>query len=416
MINPAKRAVGYGLQTVWSTFTPLAQACGAVNLGQGFPDIPPADFVKQAAVDSILSTSDMNQYAPSRGRKSLRDQLAIDYSKDLGKVIDGDHNVMVTLGANQGIFTCLQTFVDEGQSVLLIEPYFDIYKPSVSIVGGQVCTVQLTFDADSGWKLDFEQMEQQIKNHQVKAIILNTPHNPTGKVFTKQELEAIAKLAQQYNLLVISDEVYDELYFTSQRPTRIASIPGMWERTITVGSAGKRFGVTGWRIGWLIGHEGLLNPILSVHSRTVYSAPSPFQEACAMSLKIARESGYFEQYRSEFKQKRDYLHSVLTDNGMQCCLPDGSYFMMAKTDQLTKNLNIASRPWDEFPGMTEPQDYAIARWLTETIGVTAIPPSAFYEHDNFKAAAHWLRFCFCKRQDTLEAAKLRLESQLSRII
>ena len=274
MIERAGRAANYGLQTVWSTFTPLAVACKAVNLGQGFPDFSPADFVVSSATQALKSEL-CNQYAPSRGRSSLIEELIVDYSRDFGRHLN-PNNVLVTLGANQGIFVALQTFVEYGQSVLLIEPYFDIYKPSVQIAGGKVCTMQLLFN-NGEWMLDMALLEETIKKNNVKTIILNTPHNPTGKIFSQSELCDIARLAVSYDLLIISDEVYDELYYTDTRPIRLATLPGMWARTITVGSAGKRFGVTGWRVGWLVGDESLIDPILAVHSRTVFSAPSPFR-------------------------------------------------------------------------------------------------------------------------------------------
>jgi aspartate/methionine/tyrosine aminotransferase len=409
MIQPAKRATGYGLQTVWSTFTPLAISSKAVNLGQGFPDLPPADFVKNAVIEAVMEDA-VNQYAPSRGRPSLLAELARDYSVDMRRALSSE-NVLVTLGANQGIFVALQTFVDPGDRVLLIEPYFDIYKPSVNIVGGQVVTVKLEYREDD-WVIDFETLESTIAEHKVKVLLLNTPHNPTGKIFSVQELQEIARLSIKHDLLVISDEVYDELYYTETRPIRLASLPGMWERCLTVGSAGKRFGVTGWRIGWIVGDTTLLNSVLSVHSRTVFSAPSPLQEACARSLSIAAQSGYFEEMRALLRRKRDMLMKTLEEVGMRCWTPQGGYFIMAKSDKIVEKIqDTEKRPWAEFPGLTEPEDYDRARWMTEHVGVACIPPSAFYEHENLGDARDWLRFCFCKRDDTLEEAVRRLRER-----
>lgn len=405
-IQPAKRAVGLGLQTVWSTFTPLAVANNAVNLGQGFPDLPVADFVKQAAQDAIAEDS-INQYAPSRGRPNLIKALAIDYEADMGRRLTGE-NVMVTLGANQGIFAALQTFLDTNDTVMLVEPYFDIYKPSIEIVGGRVVCCQLEY-TQKEWRLDFVDMERKIEQNRVKVLLINTPHNPTGKIFTIEELNMIAELAKKYNLLVISDEVYDELYYTESRPTRLASLAGMWERTITVGSAGKRFGVTGWRVGWLVGDKPIIDCILAVHSRTVYSAPSPLQEACAKALQVAREKGYFAEMRKLLLGKRDQLVECLEQAGFPCYQPQGGYFIMANSQILSSVTPPGSRQWAEFPFMNEPEDYSRARWMTERAGVACIPPSAFYEHDHLHLARDWLRFCFCKREETLKNAAERLK-------
>lgn len=244
-----------------------------------------------------------------------------------------------------------------------------------------------------------------------KFLLLNTPHNPSGKVFSQKELEEIADIAKEHNIFILSDEVYDQIYFESEHK-RIASIPGMWERTITVCSAGKAFGVTGWRVGWLFGPKELIKNVVSNHARTVFCVATPLQEAVARSFEKATELGYFEQQRQLYKKQRDKLVEIFGKLGIPVAVTQGSYFLMANTE----NLQIDAKPihWEEFsdPNIMEPHDYTVCRWLTTEIGVTAIPPSSFYDSENRDLARNLARFCFCKTDETISAAEKRL-SKLS---
>lgn len=365
----------------------------------------------------------MNQYAPSRGLPRLRLALASVYQGDFfpgpGRALNPDTEVMVTQGANQALCVIMQTFVNPGDRVLLIEPYFDIYKPAISLVGGVPISVPLraplrassastaTVSAND-WRLDMEALKETIVRERPRALLLNTPHNPTGKVFSQAELETLATLAQQHNLLVISDEVYDRIYYSSC-PSRIASLPGMWERTLTVGSGGKSFGVTGWRIGWILGAERLVSATLAVQARSVFTTPTPLQSAVAVAFEATTDThrDFFPRMRAEYRAKRDWLVAMLEDAGLACVIPDGGYFVMADSTRLLASGRIPKTT--SSASLSEPVDYAVARWMTEHVGVTPIPPSPFYEPENAHIPANLLRFCFCKTDETLEEASRRFK-------
>ena len=258
------------------------------------------------------------------------------------------------------------------------------------------------------WTLDIEELKSKI-TEKTKFILLNTPHNPTGKVFSREELEKIAQVAIQHDLYVLSDEVYDQIYYEDEH-VRIATLPGMWERTITVGSAGKTFGVTGWRVGWLIGPSVLLKSVVATHARTVFCVATPLQEAVARGFEEAMKNNYFQKQRDLYRKQRDYLVKVFEKLNLPVAITRGSYFLMVNTDKLDLK-GVEAVKWEEKsdPNAMEPHDYTVCRWLTTEIGVTAIPPSSFYDESNYDLAKHLARFCFCKTDETLEEASKRLE-------
>lgn len=296
--------------------------------------------------------------------------------------------------------------------------------------GGSIATAPLRLPkpflspiSANDWQLDFAELEGKISSR-TKGIIVNNPHNPTGKMFSLQEMQKISHLALKHNLLVFADDVvpcrlmlpppltlpsqYDRLYY-GEAPLRIANFPGMWDRTITFASGGKTFGVTGWRIGWAIGPAHLLKYMLAVHARTVFTTPTPLQEAVASGLEHCAQTDHFERTRLEYRRLRDKAVGIFTDLGLPVAVPAGSFFLLVDMSRL--KVNLPEHPSEESsdPTVMEPRDYAICRWLTTEIGVTAIPPSAFYQPENKHLAGNMVRICFCKTDETLDLARDRLQ-------
>ncbi|CAH1767386.1 3265_t:CDS:2 [Entrophospora sp. SA101] len=392
--------VSHFKQDVWSIFTPLAARLNAVNLGQGFMNFPPPDFVKEAAKD-VLLYQDSNQYSHPKGRIRLRQALANTYGPLLNnRTLDPETEIVISAGANEGLYSIFAGFLDEGdESNITMNGGVPVYvplRPQGDIINKVI--------SSADWKLDFNELESKITKKS-KMIVFNTPHNPVGKVFSIDEMMEIAKIAQKHNLLVISDEVYDRLYFKPDVHERIANLPGMWDRTITVGSGGKTFGVTGWRVGWSIGPEKLIKTVLSAHTRIVFCVNSPLQEALAISLEKADESNYYEENCEQYKLRREKLMNALSDAGLPYTIPQGSYFILANTSKI----NIPSD--FEYPEVIQSRtkDYKVCYWMAKEIGVVTIPPSEFYCDENKWMAYDYARFAFCKTDETLDQAATALK-------
>ncbi|KAK3831420.1 MAG: aminotransferase class I and II [Linnemannia elongata] len=409
VVIPRAERVAHFEQDVWSIFTPLALECQAVNLGQGFMNFPPPDFVIEAARDAV-TRNDCNQYSHPKGRPRLRNALAKSYSPLFNRTLDPETEVVVTAGANEGIFSIFAGYLDQGSEVILMEPFFDQYISNITMNGGVpvYCPIRPAGDASkdmpaSEWKIDIKELESKITPRS-KIIVLNTPHNPIGKVFSREELEEIGALATKHNLLIISDEVYDRLYFDPMKHQRIATLDGLWERTITVGSGGKTFGTTGWRIGWLIGPKALVEPALAAHTRIVFCVNSPLQEAVAVGFEQADERGFFGSQIKAYEHKREKLLNVFRELGLPCTIPEGSYFILVNTDkiQVPEDYKFPDLLWKR------PKDFRTCYWLTKEIGVCAIPPTEFYSKPNQVLAENFARFAFCKTDETLDAAAERL--------
>ncbi|KAK3828839.1 MAG: pyridoxal phosphate-dependent transferase [Benniella sp.] len=406
---PRSERVAHFEQDVWSIFTPLALECQAVNLGQGFMNFSPPEFVTEAAREAVLR-NDCNQYSHPKGRPRLRNALAKSYSPLFNRQLDPETEIVVTAGANEGIFSVFAGYLDQGSEVILMEPFFDQYISNITMNGGVpvYCPIRPKGDtskdmAASEWKIDIEELESKITPRS-KIIVLNTPHNPIGKVFSQEELEEIGALAEKHNLLIISDEVYDRLYFNPKSHERIATLKGFWERTITVGSGGKTFGTTGWRVGWLIGPKALVEPALAAHTRIVFCVNSPLQEAIAIGFEKADELGFFGSQVGAYEHKREKLLSVFRELGLPCTIPDGSYFILVNMDKVQVPKDYV------FPELlhSRPKDFRTCYWLTKEIGVCAIPPTEFYSKPNRVLAEDFARFAFCKTDETLDAAAERL--------
>ncbi|CAG8449271.1 2694_t:CDS:2 [Diversispora eburnea] len=397
--------VAHFQQDVWSIFTPLAAQLNAINLGQGFMNFPPEEFIKEAARNAI-SIDECHQYSHPKGRLHTRQALAKTYGPLFNRTLDPESEIITTAGANEGLYSIFAGFINEGNEVILIEPFFDQYISNITMNGGVPVYVPLKPYGDASkimssrdWKLDINELRSKV-TPKTKLIVFNTPHNPVGKVFSKEEMEEIAQVAREFNLLLVSDEVYDRLYYKPDVHERIANLPGMWERTITVGSGGKTFGTTGWRVGWLIGHKELIATALAAHTRVVFCVNSPLQEALAVSLECAETNDYYENNIAKYEAKREKLCTALSDAGLPYTIPQGSYFILANSAKIQV-------PEDyEFPEIIKkrPRDFKVCYWMAKEIGVVAIPPSEFYCEENRYLAKDYVRFAFCKTDETLDAA------------
>ncbi len=398
--HPAARVQGFGA-TVFAAFSALALEHGAVNLGQGFPNFAAPDFIKAAAQAAIAG--DLNQYARGAGHLPLVEMLAAVYGPLFGRTLDPLREVVVTTGATEGIFATMQALVNPGDEVILIEPFYDSYPAAVTMAGGVPVYVPLRAPepAEAGatagaWYLDMDELDAAV-TARTRLIVLNTPMNPVGKVFTRAELEAVAALVQRHDLLVLSDEVYEWMVYAPATHMRIATLPGMADRTITLGSAGKTFSVTGWKIGWAIAPPPLAHALLMAHQWIPYAVATPLQDAVATAFGEAQRNGYFPWLADMYTAKRDRLFAALRSAGMTPITPDGAYFILADTRALPLPV-----------GDEGPRDVAVCRWLTTQAGVAAIPPSAFYSAAHQPLVANLARFCFCKTDEMLDEAALRL--------
>src|SRR4051794_5444086 len=380
----ARRTQGYG-SSIFSEMSRIAVQHGAVNLGQGFPDFAGPDFVKAAAHAAI--DADLNQYAISHGAPHLRRAIAATWARDWGREIDPDNEITVASGATEVLADAMLAFLDPGDEVVVFEPYYDAYVPTIGFAGATARPVTL-YAPD--WSFDPDELAAAF-GPRTRMVLLNTPHNPTGKVFTSPELEQIAALCQEHDAIVVTDEVYDRIVFpdTGAVHVPITTLPGMWERTLTVNSTGKTFSMTGWKIGYAVGPAALNAALRTVHQFVTFATSPPFQEAMAVALDLAATNGYYDTLRAEYTARRDLLASALHDAGLATLPIGGSYFLLA-----------------DIAPLGFPDDAAFCRYLAAEIGVAAIPPSAFYSDPS--RAPQLARFCFAKRPETIAAAAERL--------
>ncbi|MFQ5611830.1 MAG: methionine aminotransferase [Anaerolineae bacterium] len=376
----ARRVENFGT-TIFFEMTRLANQHRAINLGQGFPDFPAPDFVKQAATQAIRA--DINQYAPGNGRPRLRGAIARKMAEHYGLTVDPDTEITITHGATEAIFAAILGLVNPGEEVIVFEPFYDSYVPSIEIAGGIPRYYTLR---PPGWSIDAEALAALFSD-KTKLIIINTPHNPTGKVYSERELGLIAELCRAHDVIALTDEVYEHIIFDGQRQRPLATLPGMAGRTVTVSSLGKTFSVTGWKVGWTVAAPELNQAIFRGHQFIVYSGAAPLQEAAAIALETA--SDYYAELATMYQTRRDFLAAALSQAGLKPIPPQGTYFIMVDIGDL---------------GF--PDDVAFCRYLTTEVGVAAIPPSAFYH--NPADGARLARFAFCKTQEMLEAAAERL--------
>jgi N-succinyldiaminopimelate aminotransferase len=373
-----RRLAGFGT-TIFTEMTRLANEHSAINLAQGFPDFDGPEFVKAAAVDAI--GRGLGQYARMIGAPSLHEAIAHD-SERRGNAYAPHTEIVVGCGATELIFATIAAICDVGDEVILFEPFYDSYRASVCMAGATPRPVTLHWPE---FRWDEEELRRAF-SPRTRAVIVNTPHNPTGRVLTREELSVLAKLAREHDVIVIADEVYEHLVYDGEHVS-ISTLPGMRERTVSLHSLSKSFSLTGWRVGWALAPETIATAIRTAHQFITFAAPTPMQEGAAAAMRAP--ASYFEELSSMYRKKRDLLVDVLSGVGFEVRAPSGAYFVCA---------GIAQLGFDD--------DVACCRYLTTEIGVAAIPPSAFYERSELGKS--YVRFTFCKRDETLRAAAERL--------
>ncbi|MFD3992022.1 pyridoxal phosphate-dependent aminotransferase [Streptomyces sp. NPDC058548] len=382
---PLNRRLAEFGTTIFAEMSALAARTGAINLGQGFPDTDGPDEIREAAVRALRDGRG-NQYPPGPGVPELRSAIA-DHQRDrYGLDFDPDTEVLVTAGATEAIAAALLALVEPGDEVIALEPYYDSYAACVAMAGGTRVPVTLR-PHDGSYVLDLDELRAAVTDR-TRLILLNTPHNPTGTVLTRAELTAVAELAVERDLLVVTDEVYEHLVFDDAEHLPIASLPGMRERTVTIGSAGKTFSFTGWKVGWITASPELTAAVRSAKQFLTYVSSGPFQYAIAEALRLP--AAYFDTLRTELSAKRDLLSEGLAQAGFAVYKPAGTYFVTTDI-----------RPLGAEDG------FAFCRSLPERAGVVAIPNAVFYDHR--EAGAPFVRFAFCKKTEVLEEAVSRLK-------
>lgn len=389
----AARVRGFGT-SIFTEISALAVQHNAVNLGQGFPDFAGPAWVKQAATEAIAA--DLNQYAPAAGLPRLRTAIAAHWAHSGWREIDPNSEVTITSGATEALFGAIMALVNPGDEVICFEPFYDAYVPDIVMAGGVPRYVRLyppTADqsgtSSAAWYFDAAELAAAF-TPRTRVIMVNTPHNPTGKVFRRAELEQIAALCQEHDVIAITDEVYDQLIFGTQAHLPLATLPGMWDRTLTINSTGKTFSLTGWKIGYAVGPAHLNHALRQAHQWITFATATPLQQAAAIALEQATALDYYATLRAEYEARRQLLDQVLNAAGLPTLPVEGSYFIMADISR---------------SGFHSDVDFC--RWLTCNIGVAAIPPSVFYS--NQRDLPMLARFCFAKQLATIQAAATRLQ-------
>ena len=373
-------------ESVIREMTRQAKLYGAINLAQGFPDFSAPAEIKHAALEAI--DGDVNQYAITWGAQNLRNAIAKQAKVFQEITLDPETEITVCCGSTEAMIATLFAICNPGDEVVIFEPFYENYGPDSILSGAKPVFVKLHPPAaqDGEWTFDGEELRKAFHNR-TKAIILNTPNNPTGKVFTRAELELIRDLCVAFNVLAITDEIYAHITYEQARHVSIASLEGMAERTVTINGLSKTYSVTGWRVGWAVAPPGITNAIRKVHDFLTVGAPAPLQEAGARALEFP--PGYYQRLASGYCARRDRLVPALVEAGFRCYRPRGAYYVMT---------DIAAFGFAD--------DVAFTKYLVQEIGVAAVPGSSFYNHP--RDGAHQVRFAFCKRPETLDKAAERL--------
>ncbi|MFG2130802.1 pyridoxal phosphate-dependent aminotransferase [Streptomyces sp. NPDC048751] len=372
--------------TIFAEMSALALTTGSINLGQGFPDTDGPEEIREAAVRALRDGRG-NQYPPGPGVPELRTAIAEHQRRRYDLSYDPDTEVLVTAGATEAIAAALLALVEPGDEVVALEPYYDSYAACIAMAGGRRVPVTLRPN-ESSFRLDLDELRDAVTDR-TRLLLINTPHNPTGTVLTRAELTAIAELAVERDLLVVTDEVYEHLVFDGAEHVPLATFPGMRDRTVTIGSAGKTFSFTGWKVGWVTAAPELVTAVRSAKQYLTYVASGPFQHAVAEAL--ALPDSYFSAFREDMRAKRDLLATGLAEAGFGVFRPAGTYF-------ITTDI----RPLGHTDG------FAFCRSLPERAGVVAIPNAVFYDHR--EEGAPFVRFAFCKQVSVLEEAVTRLKA------
>lgn len=378
--NPALTPFG---TTIFAEMSALAIEHDAINLGQGFPDTDGPQEVLDAAKAAI--DGGRNQYPPGPGVPELLDAISLHQWRFYGLDVDPRSEVLVTVGATEAIFATITALVQPGDEVVTFEPYYDSYAASIALAGGVRKTSVLRFP---DWEVDEESLRAAFSDR-TRMVLLNTPHNPTGKVFSRAEIDLICRLAIEHDAWVVTDEVYEHLLFDGAEHISVATLPGMWERTITISSAGKTFSTTGWKVGWISGPAEAVSAVRAVKQFTTFVGSGPFQPAVAVGLGMADD--VYAGLSASLRGKRDLLVAGLRAAGLPVSVPAGTYFVIADAAAL---------------GTTDGLEFC--RELPGRVGVVGVPVSVFY--DDKEAARTLVRFAFCKRDEVLEEAVRRLAS------
>lgn len=353
-----------------------------VNLAQGFPDFPAPIEIKEAALKAI--EADFNQYAITWGTVHLRQAIAEKFSWYNGVSIDPEREVTVCCGSTEAMIASLMAIVNPGEEVIVFEPFYENYGPDTILCGAQPKFITLH---EPDWHFDPKELSQTF-NSRTKAIILNTPNNPTGKVFSREELQFIADLCLKWDVIAVTDEIYEHILYDGAEHISIASLPGMKDRTITINSISKTYSLTGWRVGWAIASPALTSSIRKVHDFLTVGAPHPLQEAAAVALGMDRS--YYQTLAKEYQERRDFLAQALIEAGFKIYLPMGAYYIMADIGHFSFS-----------------DDTTFALHLIEKAGIATVPGSSFYSRPSL--GKNKVRFCFPKKRETLEQAVKRLE-------
>lgn len=375
-------------QSIFPAMSALARKHDAINLGQGFPDEDgPAEILELAA---RALREGPNQYAPVEGIPELRAAVAADNRRFYDLDIDAETETLVVSGATEGLAAAFLGFLAPGDEAIALAPFYECYAPQIEAAGARLVPVSL---APPGWRLDGEMLARAITN-KTRLIVINTPHNPLGKVMTREELETVADAARRHDLIVICDEVYEHLLFDGRAHVPLMTLPGMFERCVRIGSAGKTFSLTGFRIGYVTGSARLITGVMKAHQHLAYTSPVPLQRAVAAGLALSDE--YYRRFRSDMEGKRDRLAAGLASAGFDVLPCEGTYF-------ITVDIRSVGRE----------DDAAFCREITEHAKVAAVPISAFYHPSQGDAPRHFARFCFCKRPEVLDEAAARLKAYVA---
>jgi aminotransferase len=376
----AARRTATFTESVIREMTRIASMHQAVNLAQGFPDFSMPDPMKEAACAAI--NGDINQYAVTWGAPVLRQAIAEKYRRWYNMEVDADRDVTVTCGATEAMATVFMALMDSGDEVIIPEPFYENYGPDAILAGAK--PVFVPFERPN-WTLDPDRLRKTF-NAKTKAIIVNTPHNPTGRVLTREEIGLIADLCIEHDAWAITDGPYEHMVYSGHHH-EIATWPGMRERTITISSLSKTYSCTGWRIGWIIAPPAQTGPIRKVHDFLTVGAPAPLQTAAAVGF--AFDAQYYNHFANEYRARREFLCSVLREQGFEFSVPEGAYYIFA-----------------DFSTLSQLDDVTFAKWMTQEVGVATVPGSSFYS--NKDDGRGFIRFAFCKKQETLDHAAERL--------
>jgi len=372
-------------ESVIREMTRLAIQHSAINLAQGFPDFAAPEEIKRAAKDAI--DADINQYAITWGAKSLRNAIARKFERTQGVTVDPEREITVCCGATEAMMSAMMAIINPGDEVIVFEPFYENYGPDAILSGASPRFVKLHPPrGHEGWSFDPQELAAAF-SPATKAIILNTPNNPTGKVFRRDELELIRDLCVRANVFAITDEIYEHMLYDGAEHISIASLEGMRDRTITINAMSKTYSVTGWRVGWAIAPPDVSSAIRKVHDFLTVGAAAPLQEAGALALQLPES--YYRKLAADYLLRRDKMLGILEKAGFRCFKPSGAYYIMT-----------------DISAFGFPDDLQFARYLVKEIGVAAVPGSSFY-HNPAEGSRH-LRFTFCKKDSTLEAAAERL--------